>query len=89
MKQVASYEGVHCVQSHSARGAWIETDIVNWFIDMRRSHSARGAWIETLKAQEQIQRTKSHSARGAWIETEEIKPAHCSSKVALREGCVD
>ena len=33
--------------SHSARSAWIETQIYFWHRARLKSHSARSAWIET------------------------------------------
>ena len=35
------------MQSHPARGAWIETEYQAWRLKMNVSHPARGAWIET------------------------------------------
>ena len=80
---------VYQMQSHPARGAWIETDFEGNYDARWASHPARGAWIETsvLSVINAVQ--GSHPARGAWIETGDKLLARVNSGVAPRSGCVD
>ena len=56
------------VESHPARGAWIEifSHLQNWH--NTPSHPARGAWIEIKPDLCFKGSNLSHPARGAWIE---------------------
>ena len=56
------------LQSHPARGAWIEINQLTCTLDSSGSHPARGAWIEISRQKMVALDLKSHPARGAWIE---------------------
>ena len=56
------------VESHPARGAWIEIFLSFLRFSANTSHPARGAWIEMTGRGACPLLGQSHPARGAWIE---------------------
>ena len=46
LKYLESHRQAPCMQSHPARGAWIEIQLRVIRLFWKQSHPARGAWIE-------------------------------------------
>ena len=77
------------VESHPARGAWIEIPAHAPAVALDGSHPARGAWIEIQRCTVLRDTPASHPARGAWIEIEDKGRYRRRGSVAPREGCGD
>ena len=78
------------VESHPARGAWIEIHRVRdegFNLAGRTPQGVRGLKYSIYSLL--ILCNMSHPARGAWIEMKSWTPRRGGRRVAPRKGCVD
>ena len=64
LKLVGVDNSIGNVASHPARGAWIETLLVIWYVPNFESHPARGAWIETPQHTQHVISRQCRTPRG-------------------------
>ena len=71
------------------RGAWIEMEPVQNFVDKALSLPTRGAWIEIVNDLRLAVVTQSLPTRGAWIEIVMVAVKVLWTMVAPHTGSVD